>query len=610
MNNKNKSNLFIRSIRKPGQLLRGIRFGVSRARVSYGNWMRRIRRLKLDYVVMQIGGSLPERAGPPRGFIQRRLPFPPRPLSMEIVHKRFQMLADADNVKGLIIILGGLSTGTATLESLRMAIERLKSAGKTVVVYSPMLDLGHYFVAVAADRIVVPPSSTFEVLGVHADSVFLKDALGSLGIQAEVVQISPYKTGFDNLGKSEMSDEYREQIEWILDDTYEQLVSAIALGRNKTIAEVKELIDGAPYTAAEAFEHGLVDNVTYEDSLAYLLHDEVSTGSSEESSSKTSEKDESAVKDKKKAKLATWSRARRIMLAKYRRPLKKYIGVLTVEGMITPGPSRKPPINLPIPFMGSETAGDETVIQMLRLAERDSQMAALVLHIDSPGGVHLAADLMWRQVARLAKSKPVVCYFGNVAASGGYYVGAPATHIVAPGMTLTGSVGVYSAHISTGELYNRLGINRVLIGRGERALLRSDASPLDDDRRKILWDGIMNAYIQFKQVVADGRNLELDELDEICEGRIWTGRQALKHKLIDSQGDFIDALSKAAELANLPMDDDHRIEDINIYSQSHSYLLPRPFEQVDDLMATLDISQTLELYRHPLAMMPLDIRIW
>jgi protease-4 len=260
--------------------------------------------------------------------------------------------------------------------------------------------------------------------------------------------------------------------------------------------------------------------------------------------------------------------------------------------------------------MGNETAGDETVIQMLRLAERDSQMAALVLHIDSPGGVHLAADLMWRQVARLAKSKPVVCYFGNVAASGGYYVGAPATHIVAPGLTLTGSVGVYSAHISTGELFNRLGINRVLIGRGERALLRSDASPLDDDRRTIMWDGIMNAYSQFKQVVADGRNLEFDGLDEICEGRIWTGRQALKHKLIDSHGDFIDALSKAAELADLPVDDDHRIEDINIYAQSHSYLLPRPFEQVDDLMATLDIRQTLDLYRHPLAMMPLDIRIW
>ena len=188
-----------------GTLWRSLKYGFARGRVAFGNWFRRIRKARLDYVVIRIGGSLPERAGPPRSFYQRFLPLPPRPMSMESLHRRFSMIADADNVGGVILILGGITAGIATLQSLRRSIKRLQDAGKEVVVYSPMLDLGHYFVAAAADRIVVPPSATFEVLGIHADAFFLKDALKNLGIEAEVVQISPYKTGFDNISKSEMS---------------------------------------------------------------------------------------------------------------------------------------------------------------------------------------------------------------------------------------------------------------------------------------------------------------------------------------------------------------------------------------------------------------------
>jgi protease-4 len=610
--NKNNSSFFREFFREIGQLWQGIRFSLSRTRISFRNWIRRVRKLRLDYVVMPIGGSLPERASPPRNFIQRQLPLPARPMSMEVLHRRFQSISDADNVKGVILVLSGLSTGIATLQSLRLAIKRLQTSGKEVVVFTPLLDLGHYFVAVAADRIVIPPSSTFEVLGVHADSVFLKDALSNLGIQAEVIQISPYKTGFDNIGKSEMSDEYREQIDWILDDTYDYLVEAIAIGRGKSPDEVKQLIDDAPYTASEALEKGFVDHVAYEDTLAYLLADDDSNTSSQVPLSVEIEDDEVERKGKKKAKLASWARARRIIMSRYRRPSKKFIGVISVEGAITPGVSRKPPINLPIPipFMGRASSGDETVVQMLRMAEKDNRLAALILHIDSPGGVHLAADLIWRQIVRVARRKPVVCYFGNVAASGGYYIGAPATHIVAPEMTITGSIGVFSAHISSGDLYDRLGVNRVLISRGKRALLRSDANPLDDAARKVLWDGIMHAYNQFKRVVADGRKIEVEDLDSICEGRIWTGRQALAHKLIDSHGDFVDALAKAAELAGLPHDENNRVKDVNVSTQSRSYLLPRPFDQVDDLVASVAVNRIIDHYSRPLTMMPIDIRIW
>ncbi|MFN2187274.1 MAG: signal peptide peptidase SppA, partial [Candidatus Promineifilaceae bacterium] len=294
-----------------------------------------------------------------------------------------------------------------------------------------------------------------------------------------------------------------------------------------------------------------------------------------------------------------------------RRPLEKYIGVLSIEGMITPGVSRKPPfsIPLPIPFMGSETAGDESVLQLMRLAERDRQMAALVLYIDSPGGVHLSSDLIWRQIDRFSKKKPVVCVFGDVAASGGYYIGASATHIVAPELGITGSIGVYTAHVSARDLYEKLNIKRVVISRGQRSLLRSDVEPLDDEKREVLWNTISHVYDQFKTVVAKGRKKDIEQLEEVSGGRVWTGSQALNRGLVDSHGDMQDGLIIAAELAGLPIDEQHEVEAVNIYSRRDSYILPRAYEQVNDLTTSLSIDNILIYFNRPMTMLPFDIRI-
>ncbi|MFN2187812.1 MAG: S49 family peptidase, partial [Candidatus Promineifilaceae bacterium] len=272
MTAENKSrNIIRRGLSGIGQLWREIIYSIGRVRFAFGNGMRRIRRARLDYVIIPVGGSLPERSGPPRSYLQRFLPLPPRPMSMEALHRRFRLISEADNVGGVILVLGNITTGIATLQSLRRAVKRLQDAGKEVVVYTPMVDLGHYFVAVAADRIVIPPSANFEVLGLHADAFFLNDALNRVGVEAEVVQISPYKTGFDYMSKSDMSAEYREQIEWILDETYGYIIEAISAGRDMPAETVREIIDRAPYSAAEAQEHGLVDDVAYEDTLSRLL---------------------------------------------------------------------------------------------------------------------------------------------------------------------------------------------------------------------------------------------------------------------------------------------------------------------------------------------------
>ncbi|MCB8982542.1 MAG: signal peptide peptidase SppA [Ardenticatenaceae bacterium] len=546
--------------------------------VSLRNSLRQLRHAELDYVVMPIGGPLPERADPPRGFIERRLPLPAPPLSLEVVNGRLQAIADASNVKGVVFIFQGFSAGLGTLQNVRRAITRLRDAGKEVIVYTPYLDLPHYYVASAADKIVAPPGVTFDVLGVRLETVFLKDALARLGVQMDVVQISPYKTAFNTFGKSDITPEEEAQLTWLLEDRYDMLTADMADGRSLSQDDMQALIDRAPLFAEEALAAGLIDAIAYDDELAYWLGGEREREEEGEETAVSDPPSEEEEKSRRKAKLATWSEARGQLMEKARRRRKQFIGVVSLEGSIVMGPSRQPPIDLPIPFLGGAAAGEATLLRLLRQAEEMDDMAALIFHVDSGGGSALASDLIGRQIERIRRKKPVLVYMGNVAASGGYYVSAPAQHIMCQSGTLTGSIGVISGRVSTQGLYEKLNINQVSLQRGRHAGLYQEMAPLSDEEREIFWAGIVNSYEQFKQVVANGRHLPYDDLDAICEGRVWTGRQALAHQLVDSFGDFVDAVHKAAELAGWQVDDSLTLPVANLYPKDGRYHLPRPFD--------------------------------
>ena len=596
------------------QLWRSFTHALSNSGLSLRNQLRLARQAKVDYIVMPIGGSLPERDAPPRSFLQRQLPLPPEPTSLETLNRRFQMVANAENVKGIIFVFRGFSAGLATLQNFRSAVLRLKAAGKEVVVYTPYLDLPHYFAASAADRIIAPPSAQFDVLGLRSETVFLRDVLAQVGIETDVIQISPYKSAFDTFAKAEMSDQLREQVNWLLDSIFNTVTSAIADGRNKTQAEIKDLIDRSPLFAEEALASGLLDSLGYEDTLAYDLADqeaEAETTAEDETGELTPQEDDTDHEEERpKAKLHTWSQARGMLLEKAQQPSRKHIGVVTLAGTITMGASRQPPIDIPLPFVGGASAGEETIVQLLRQAEKDEQMAALVFHIDSGGGSALASDLIYRQIERIAQKKPVLAYMGNTAASGGYYVAAAAQHIMSQPLTVTGSIGVITAHISTADLYQKIQANRVSITRGKRAGLYTDEAPLTTDQREVLWAGVVETYQQFKKVVANGRDLPLPELDPICEGRVWTGDQALDHKLVDSFGDFQDAIQKAAELAKLSTGPDDVIQVHNLHHPERQYLIPQPFEAAEEIASLLSAEQWQQMLGHPLMMLPYRIKFW
>ncbi len=510
-------------------------------------------------------------------------------MSMETLNYYLQAIADANNVKGIILLFRGFSAGLATLQNVRQAIQRVQAAGKEVIVYTPYLDMAHYAVAAAADRIIVPPGAQFMTLGLRTESLFLKDALERVGVEAEVVQISPYKASADMFSQADMTPEHRAQMGWLLDDQFDWLTAVIADGRHKSQDDIKALIDEAPYSAEKAQELGLVDTIAFEDELAEKLAPEPAEN-----------------EKKQPVELTTWGKARPMLMERPYRHASKFIGVISLEGTIMMGESRQTPI-IPLPFMGGALAGADTLLHLLRRAEKMPRLAALILHVDSGGGGALASELITREVARIGQKIPILAYMGNVAASGGYHVSAPAQHIMCQTGTMTGSIGVFMIRPNTQKLYENLNVTRVNLQRGKRAGLYSDGAPLTNEEKSVLQRGIRETYQAFKQVVADGRSLPIDELDPICEGRVWSGRQALEHKLVDSHGDFEDAIRQAAILANMTIGDGHKIPVVNLHP-GRGYLPPQPFTAAEQMGRWFSGERLQELSGRPLLLMPFELK--
>lgn len=589
-----------------GNLGRNISEGWYKMWLNFRNWRRTRRKISVDYIVMPLAGSFPERDGPRRGFFERRLPLPPPPLSMQGFNRRLQLIADASNVRGVVFLLRNLPAGLATLQNMRQSIERLRAAGKEIVVYTPFLDMRHYYIASVADRIIAPPGAKFDALGLYTEVTFLKDALARAGIGVDVIQISPYKTAFDRLGQDDLTPEHRAQLSWLLDEQYDLLTGAMAQSRGMSQERLQSLIDESPLTLEQALAHGLIDQIAYDDELpALLAPEQVADG--------TTPAKQTSVKpgEPRRAKLKTWSEARPLLLETYRQPTKRFVGVVSLEGAIAMGSSRRSPIDLPIPFIGDAIIGEQTVVGLLRRLEKQKDLAAVILHVDSGGGSALASDLIGRQVSLLAQKKPVVVYMGNIAASGGYYIAAPAQRIMSQTSTLTGSIGVIMAHVTTAGLLSMLSVNRTSLQRGDNAGLYLNTDPLDEPTRAIYWQEITHTYEQFKRVVAEGRALPIESLDSVCEGRVWTGRQAQQHGLVDNHGDFPDAIQEAAKLGGITFAHVAEVSTVNFFARDSSYTLPPDGQKalLQQLAAFVTGERLREVADQPLLLMPFDFRL-
>lgn len=480
-----------------------------------------------EFVWIEVSGNLPE-FEPRPSFLQRRLRPGTPPPSLEGIRERLRLLSSGKRPAGVVLRARNLNAGWATLEELRRELSAYRERGGRVVAYLIEAGVGAYYLASVADEVVATPLTTFDVTGVRASVTFLRDALDRVGVEAEVVAVSPYKSAYDRFARNDFSKESREQTERLVERRYEEVVAAVSSGRNLSQDEVRDRIDRAPFSAGEAVSEGLFDGACYEDELPEHLGGD------------------------SRAKVVEWNVARRSLSRPYRKRSGKKVGVVTLSGLIMRGRSRSVP--LPIPLVGGEQAGDESVVAALRAAERNRRVGAVLFHVDSGGGDALASDLIWREVERIAGKKPVVVLMGNVAASGGYYVAAAASRIVVRRNTITGSIGVISLRPIAEDLFAKLGINTVSIERGARSGMLDAARRPTADEMRVLEGQILSIYGEFKERVSRGREIPPERLDEIAGGRVWTGSEAVELGLADEVGGFAEALAKARDLGGIKQD--------------------------------------------------------
>ena len=483
-----------------------------------------------DYVIFVLEHDLPALPDPPRPLWQR---FTSRPrLSVSELGERFDAIGRDPRIKGVILHLRPVGMPMATLQDLRELVAKLRKSGKRVVAWAPFYSTGTYYLACACDEILLMPAGTIQPLGFATTGLFLRDGLARFGIQADFVQISPYKSAADMLTKSQMSDELREQLTWLLDSQHKELLSGIAEGRLRDEKGARELVDGSPYGDDTALEMRVVDAVLQEEALAERL----------------------GQGDGASITIGTWERARASLPS--RAPTLgrgKYVAVLRIEGTIVDGRSGGLPIKPPIevPLVGDDRAGDLTVVQAARQVANDKRAAAVVVYVNSRGGSATASEAMRQALNVIAARKPLVVAMGPVAGSGGYWVATPGRWIVARPSALTGSIGVLTGKIVMAGMWSKLMFNRETIAFGQHATMESDEKAYTDEERTKVQAQIDRIYTLFVDVVGKSRKMTPEEVHPIAAGRVWTGRQAFERKLVDELGGLDDAVRKARSLAGL-----------------------------------------------------------
>lgn len=472
-----------------------------------------------EWVVLELSGSYPGRETRRKLFA-----FPPdiapKDTTLEAFAETVTALAEAPWLRGVVFRVEGLKVGLAVAYALRELVTGLRRAGKGTVCYLTQVDMPSYYLATAAQEIVLPESAELGVNGLALEVTFMRDALARYGVSFDKLAIDEYKNAGDQFVRQEMSVAQREQYGALLESFEKTVLSEVAAARHTDPETVREWIDRGVTSAARARDLGMIDRVAYEDELLGESH--------------------------KPLREAT-----RFLKAK-RRPVGERVAVVPLLGAIVPGKSRRSP--LPLPLVGGVQAGSETLLRAFRAAEKDKNTAAIVFLVDSPGGSALASDLIWREVVRIRAKKPIVAVMGGVAGSGGYYVLAHADHIIAAPTTLTGSIGVLAGKGVLEGFNTKYGFNPEALRRGRFALAFSSSHPFDEEERALVRNYIEEVYGRFTSRVAEGRGMTRERVNEIGRGRIWSGEDALAIGLVDELGDIETGLQRAKEIAGLHRD--------------------------------------------------------
>lgn len=449
-------------------------------------------------------------------------------LSSRSVRTSWQLLDLIDrarkdsSVKALMLRIDDMSASFAQAQELRQALAAFRAQGKKVIVFAPSLGMTSYYVASVADRIWTHPLGDITIPGMSMGTMFLKGTLEKLGIQFNGTRHGKYKSAIETFTEDSLTAPNREQFEAYLDAPYNEFLQAAAAGRHVSRDSMEALVNVGFFNAAEAKKNGLVDEICYHDQIDSLLKKEL------KGLGKVNEEDYLAD-----------------VVASDDWAPKPAIAIVYASGDIAAGESRTDFLT------GTMTMGAQTMVRAIRQARDDRRVKAVVLRIDSPGGDGFASDMIWRELELCRQKKPVIVSMAGVAGSGGYYIACNATKVFALPTTLTGSIGVFDYKFVTEGLYNKLGVRRQVVTRGEHAGAMSDMRAMTPAEDSMMQAQVDYFYHQFVQKVATGRKLSFEHVDSIGQGRIWSGLDAKRVGIVDTLGGFLDAVGYAKKVAKL-----------------------------------------------------------
>lgn len=416
--------------------------------------------------------------------------------------------------------MGGASI--AALEELREAIVAFRESGKLVVAYNNVYDQASYFLASAADEVFIHPEGTFNWIGLSLNTMFYTGLIEKLGVEIDILRptVCRYKSAVEPFFLKKLSAENREQMQTMADDIWEVILGAVSESRGIEPAQLNAYADNlAAILPQEAVEIGMVDGVKYADQMEAYFQAKLGV-----------------VADDAMISLGTYAQT---VSLKSDDPAKQ-IAIIYANGNVVDG-------------NGPEDAvyGD-ALAALLKEAREDEAIKAVVVRVNSPGGSALASDVIWREMTLLQQQKPVVVSMGEYAASGGYYISAPADAIIANRTTLTGSIGVFGILPSLGNaLEQNLGITLDGVKTNQSSAMGSGFEPLSKTEHKAMMRSVDRVYERFTSLVAEGRNLTIEQVYDIAEGRVWTGKRAVEIGLADMNGGLYTAIGYAASVANL-----------------------------------------------------------
>lgn len=484
---------------------------------------------------IRIGATLPER--PPDDPFSILFQESSRtPVTLRGLENNLEKAAADDRIAGIWMNVNNLGTSWNHLIELREKMQEFRNeSGKFIYITTD--DIGYneqsYFLATAADSIFAPPETFFQFDGFFMQSVFFKEFLDKIGVEAEIFRAGEYKGAIEPLFRTDLSDENREQMQAIVDNVADTFLAAVSERTGMSRSELDILLNEEHImTSRGAYEAGLIDALVYPDELKSRMEEQVT---------------EMGNREFRPIRYSRYNRVDRSSAGVDDPSTSNKIAVIHAAGNIMPD------LGEPSFFPGStDNITARRFGDNLDNALEDDNVKAIVLRITSPGGSGATSDLIWHKIREAAKEKPVIASLGSVAASGGYYIGMAADTIVASSQTITGSIGVFGVAMNMQELLNdKLGIHFDEVTSHDQALWISPDKPVSDRTRRAIQTYVDDFYDVFLERVAVSRNMTVEEVHAVGQGRVWTGPDAYEAGLVDAIGEMDTALAIAAGKAGI-----------------------------------------------------------